>query len=179
MNVAAIQRFFRRSSEDDFSGEKSFIYGKSTSNQRIEAWWGRLRQGCADWIEYFKNLRDSDLYNDENVIHQECLKFCFMDLVQEELHRPSTNPESPSGKPDILYFLPEMKGAQDYANPIDADEIETAEDMCATRPQAKGCCPAFKDLAEMIMEDERLDTPTTIEVARKLYFVLLDLIDDL
>ena len=51
--------------------------------------------------------------------------------------------------------------------------------MCATQPQAKGCCPALKDLAEMIMEDERLDTPTTIEEARKLYFILLDVIDDL
>ena len=171
--------------------EKSFIYGKSTSNQRIEAWWGRLRQGCADWwIEYFKNLRDSGLYNDENVIRRECLKFCFMDLMQEELHRvvlewnvhrirPSTNLESPPGKPDILYLLPELKGAQDYSTPINVDEIEIAEDMCAMQPQAKGCCPAFKDLAEMIMEDEQLDTPTTIDEARQLYFVLLDLIDDL
>ena len=51
--------------------------------------------------------------------------------------------------------------------------------MCATRPQAKGSCPVFKDLGEMIMEDERLDTPTTIGKACQLYFVLLDLIDDL
>ena len=113
-----------------------------------------------------------------------------MDLMQEELHRvvldwnvhrirPSTNLESPSGKPDILYFLPELKGAQDYSTLIDADEIEIAEDMCAMRPQAKGCCPAFKDLAEMIMEDERLELPTTIDEARQLYFVLLNLIDDL
>ena len=29
------------------------------------------------------------------------------------------------------------------------------------------------------MEDERLDTPTTIDKASQLYFVLLDLIDDL
>ena len=43
VNVAAIQRFYRRDSEDEFSGEKSFIYGRSTANQRIEAWWGRLR----------------------------------------------------------------------------------------------------------------------------------------
>jgi len=34
---------------DDFAGDKSFMYGKSTANQRIEAWWGRLRQGCAEW----------------------------------------------------------------------------------------------------------------------------------
>jgi len=190
VNLAAIQRFFRRSSNDDFSGEKSFMYGKSTSNQRIEAWWGRLRQGCADWwIEFFKNLRDSGLYNDD-VIHRECLKFCFMDLIQSELHRvvlewnvhrirPSTNLESPSGKPDILYFLPELTGAQHYGIPIDMDEIEIAEFMCAERQQAKGCCPAFKGLAEMIMEDEGLDVPTNVDEARQLYLVLLDLIDDL
>ena len=75
-NLAAIQRFFRRSMDDDFSGDKSFMFGKSTSNQRIEAWWGRLRQGCADrWIEFFKDLRDSGLYCDDNIIHCECLKF--------------------------------------------------------------------------------------------------------
>ena len=93
--------------------------------------------------------------------------------------RPSANLESPSGKPDILYFLPELKGAQDYSTLIDVDETEIANHMCATRPQAKGCCPSFKDLGEMIMEDERLDTPTTIDKACQLYFVLLDLIDDL
>lgn len=191
VNLAGIQRFFRRSSDDDFSGEKSFMYGKSTSNQRIEAWWGRLRQGCADWwIEFFKNLRDSGLYNDDNVIHRECLKFCFMDLIQSELHRvvlewnvhrirPSTNLESPSGKPNILYFLPELTDAQDYCTLIDMDDIDIAEYMCAARPQAKGCCPAFKGLAEMIMEDEGLDMPTTVDEARQLYLVLLDLIDDL
>ena len=72
-----------------------------------------------------------------------------MDLIQDELNRvalewnlhkirPSTNLESPSGEPDILYFLPELKGAQDYCTPIDLEEIEIAETMCATRPRAKG-----------------------------------------
>lgn len=113
-----------------------------------------------------------------------------MDLIQSELHRvvlewnvhrirPSTNLESPSGKPDILYFLPELTDAQDYCTLIDMDDIDIAEYMCAARPQAKGCCPAFKGLAEMIMEDEGLDMPTTVDEARQLYLVLLDLIDDL
>ena len=57
-NIAAAQRFFRRSSSDEFSGEKCFMYGKSTSNQRIEAWWGRLKQGCAEWwIQFVKFLQ--------------------------------------------------------------------------------------------------------------------------
>ena len=39
VNVAAIQRFYRRFQVGEFSGEKSLMYGRSTSNQRIEAWW--------------------------------------------------------------------------------------------------------------------------------------------
>ena len=141
-----------------------------------------MRQGYADWwIEYFKNLRDSGLYNDKNVIHRECLEELHRVVLEWNVHRirPSANLESPSEKPDILYFLTELKGAQDYSTLIDVDKIEIADQMCATRPQAKGCCAAFKDLGEMIMEDERLDTPTTIDKACQLYFVLLDLIDDL
>ena len=35
------------------------------------------------------------------------------------------------------------------------DEFEIAEEMCAQRPQEKGCSPHFKELAEMIPEDDR------------------------
>lgn len=60
--------------------------------------------------------------------------------MQEELHRvvlewnvhrisPSANLESPSEKPDILYFLPELKRAQDYSTLIDVDKIEIADQM--------------------------------------------------
>ena len=37
--VYGIQTFFRRNDNDEFSGRRSFQYGKSTSNQRIETWW--------------------------------------------------------------------------------------------------------------------------------------------
>ena len=190
-NVAAIQRFFRRTAGDDFSGEKSFMFGKSTSNQRIEAWWGHLRKGCAQWwIQFFKDLRDSGLYSDSDVIQRECLHFCFMDVIQMELHkvaqewnlhriRPSVNAECPSGKPDVLYFVPESVATQDYSSPVDMDEIEIAEDMYAERPQEKGCSPHFKQLAEMIQEDEDLEQPTNAEEALQLYFDLLDHIDDI
>ncbi|XP_022780830.1 uncharacterized protein LOC111322059, partial [Stylophora pistillata] len=148
-NLAAIQRFFRRSINDDFAGDKSFMYGKSTANQRIEAWWGRLRQGCAEWwITFFKDLRDCGLYHDDDIIHRQCLKFFFMDVIQSELHRaalewnvhrirPYSNVESPSGKPDVLYFVPASAESQDYMTPVDIDEIEIAQDTCAEQPQAK------------------------------------------
>ena len=54
VNVCAIQRFLRADSVDSFAGEKSFMYGKSTSNQRIESWWSQLRKSKTDWwMEYF------------------------------------------------------------------------------------------------------------------------------
>ena len=44
---------------DSLAASKSFIYGKSSSNQRIGAWWGQLRRNCTKWwINHFKDLRD-------------------------------------------------------------------------------------------------------------------------
>lgn len=87
VNVAAMQRFFRREANDEFAGEKSFLYGKSTSNQRIEGWWSFLRKSESDfWMKYFKDLRDQGLYDETDPIYVECLKFCYMPLLRDELH---------------------------------------------------------------------------------------------
>ena len=115
-----MQQFFRSSADDSFAGDNSFMYGKSTSNQRIEAWWSQLHKCNADWwIKYFKDLRDSGIYCDADMIHEQCLKFCYREIVQDELYgvvkhwnthsiRPSLNMESPSVRPDTSYFLPEV-----------------------------------------------------------------------
>ena len=47
--VAGIQWFFRNNSRDSFSKDKSYMYGRSVSSQRIEAWWSQLRRRCANW----------------------------------------------------------------------------------------------------------------------------------
>ena len=70
VHVAALQRFFN-------NDEQSFLYGKSCSNQRIEAFWGMLR------ICVFKDLRGSGLFCDEDDVQVECLKFCFMNIFRE------------------------------------------------------------------------------------------------
>ena len=38
--LSVLQLFFRYYDTDRFSGMKSFMYGNSVSNQRIESWWG-------------------------------------------------------------------------------------------------------------------------------------------
>lgn len=42
--VCGMQRFLRRDGIDSVAGDKSFLYGTSTSNQRIEAWWSILKK---------------------------------------------------------------------------------------------------------------------------------------
>ena len=49
-NVAGIRCFFRRNGSDSLAGEKSFMYGRSVSNQRIEAWWSFFRKTDSDCI---------------------------------------------------------------------------------------------------------------------------------
>lgn len=60
----------------DPSNKASVKYGKSTKNQRIEAWWSVLRKSFTNWwMKFFTDLRDSNFYNDGNKLHVECLKF--------------------------------------------------------------------------------------------------------
>ena len=83
-----IQPFFRYNCEDRFVGINSIFLGKSTFNQRIEAWWSILRKQNTDWwISYFKDLRDAGVYKDGNPLHCECLKFCYMGNIQTELDK--------------------------------------------------------------------------------------------
>ena len=48
---------------------------------------GKLGQGGGSWwINFFKDLRDSGVYADHDPLHQECLKFCFMNVLRKELN---------------------------------------------------------------------------------------------
>ena len=190
MNIAAIQSFLRRNGTDSMAGEKSFLYGRSVSNQRIEAWWSFLRNNDTDWwINFFKDLRDVGLCCDDNPLHVECLRFCFIPLLQQELNRvaqhwnlhkirPSLNQESPSGRPDVLYFLPELQGVSSYLKPVEDDELLVAEELCCENHIIQAD-ETFVELAQMIMDDNNLQMPRTPVEAADLYSELLYHIEDM
>ena len=73
--------------------------------------------------------------------------------------RPSANPESPSGRPAYLYFIPRANNTRDYLTQVGVDEVDIAEEHFAQEPSLRGCSPYFNELAEMIMEDEGLEIP--------------------
>ena len=64
------------------NAERCFLYGSSTMNQRIEAWWSMLRkEGLQFWIKLFRQLKEdgefSGTWLDKNLI-----RYCFMELIQ-------------------------------------------------------------------------------------------------
>ena len=76
------QRFLRRNGDDGMAGDNAFIQGASTSNQRIEQWWGFLRRECAEyWIDLF-NKMEIDGKFDGTYLDVNLIPFCFMYLVQ-------------------------------------------------------------------------------------------------
>ena len=90
--LALLHPFFRHRAVDPLAGLNSFMYGKSVSNQQIESCWGTMRrQGLHWWIDFFKDLRDTGVFQDINPLHVECVRCCFMDLIQAELDRMAKN----------------------------------------------------------------------------------------
>lgn len=192
-HVAAIQRFLRNNSDDSFRAEKSFIYGRSVSNQRIEAWWSQLRRDCTDWwIQHFKELQESGCYCDTNVVHVECLRFCYMDILRDERlyraarlwnnHRirPSVNHESPGGRPDLLFSLPELSGTRVMIE-VDKVDINVSRQLVCDSNSEKllNCTPEFSDLANIIMHEKHWLMPNSPDEAKDLYSALIDHIEKL
>ncbi|XP_065888426.1 uncharacterized protein [Dysidea avara] len=176
-NVAFLQPFLRESCDDQFRGEKSFMYGKSTSNQRIEAWWGQLRKnGAGWWMDFFKELRTNGELDDSCDIQMDCLRFSFMSLIQQELiiianewnvHTIRQSAQNPGGVPDVLYFLPHQNNCRSYKHPIDNDDIEAAEEYSCLKPEPTS--PEFKELAELLMAEAGINSPTNADEGLALY----------
>lgn len=181
--VCLLQQFFRNDATDPFARSRSVIVGKSTSNQRIERWWGTLRQqGIQWWMNFFKDLRDSGRYNELDPIHCENLKFCFMHLIQTNLDRIAQqwnvhdirsqhHAGVQYGKPDVMYFLPEMFDSHDYGTVINKRDARCCKNM-HTIPKRN--FDEFNELAHLLKPD--LQIPLDADAALMLFTELNGLV---
>ena len=112
--MAVAQAFFR----DD---ENSHRYVPSPRNQRIESWWAQYSKSSASWwINFFKDLVDEQMLDTTSELDMECLWFWFSGVLQKELDEikehwnthyiRKSRHIAVCGRPDSLYFLPEMHG---------------------------------------------------------------------
>lgn len=80
--VEQMQKFLRRNHTDSFAGEKRFLYGRSTANQRIEGWWATLRKQSAQfWMNLFQTFQDDGHFTGD-FLDKSLIQFCFLNLIQ-------------------------------------------------------------------------------------------------
>ena len=91
---------------------------------------------------------------------------------------PSTNPESAPGRPDMLYFLPEIINTEENKTVVTTDDVELDEETCGLQNVQLPCSPEFSSLAEIIMRENGLMMPTNANHAKALYIELLEKIKE-
>jgi hypothetical protein len=183
--VRDLQQLFRWDNEDNLAGSKSFIQGKSSSNQRIESWWSKLRNGGGGWwMIFFKDLRDSGINIDDPVL-SECLKFLFMPILRKELflvaelwntHTIQSQPrhELNSGKPDVLFFMPEIDNKRNYLIHVNTEDITICREMYTEN------CPDYDPNVEELIRllIPNFIPPADVNDALKLFSDIVQLVND-
>ncbi|KAL3857193.1 hypothetical protein ACJMK2_011885 [Sinanodonta woodiana] len=138
----------------DIETDRTFIYGKSTLDTRIESWWGILRKesGFFSW-----NALDINL-----------VQFCLMRLLQDKLDNVmmvwnmhiirANQTNSPAGMPLSLHLLPDMGNVEDH--------LECAEEMIYT------CEEELFELCCLHMYENNWNLPKAFTEAIDLYLRL-------
>ncbi|XP_061669985.1 uncharacterized protein LOC133497816 isoform X1 [Syngnathoides biaculeatus] len=135
VTIAAIQCTLRHRLNDYFFGVSSHMFGSTITNQRTESWWSTFKKGkCQFWMELFADLQEAGYFNG-NHEHQCQLRYCFHDLIQEDLNecvrlwnshriRPSRTASCPGGIPNELHYQPHRFGSRDCGFKIKQTDLD-------------------------------------------------------
>ena len=91
--------------------------------------------------------------------------------------RLSANHESPGGRPDLLFSLPEVLGTRDFMIEVDEIDITVSQQLVcdSNSKQLLNCTPEVSDLANIIMHEKHWLMPKSPEM----YGPLIDHIEKL
>ena len=185
--VADIHRVLRSFHDDSFSGENSYMIGRSAANQRIEMLWSSLmKHFTQQWRNLFKDMVDSGLLNTADTDDIEILRLWFTYLLQQNLNtfkdywnthriRRQRNLDVTTGvQPDVLIFQPELFGTTDRSVhlPISLNDItQLARQLSIEEPQS-GCSDEFVDRVLTLsgVSRENLVQPTNAHDALQLFY---------
>ena len=186
--VCGMQRFLRTNEGEITSSKASFVFGPSTQNQRIEAWWSIFKRTRTTWwINFFKDLCDEGLYDPSVDIQKKCLQFCFMDFIQNELNetkklwnshriRKTCTAECPSGRPDVLYFA---NNEIDCGYVLPNAKVDVCKDLLNDEDAGYNNIHAVSQLCAVLVEENNFEMPSSVNNAKDLYCNLIRLIEDL
>lgn len=169
--VRDLQIVLRSFHNDASSGPRSFITGRSPANQRIERFWGSLKSAFTQfWRNYFLDMVDTGILNVSDPVHLECLRFCFLPIIQNHLERftflwnshrirKQTQGDVMSDIPDVMYYQPEVFGTHSYSFelPCSLPTMDFLMNQYSREYPEFGCSEEFLQVIEMLLPLNRFD----------------------
>lgn len=93
------------------------------------------------------------------------------------LIRPSKNPNVPSGRPSVMFQVPSLYRTQDFLNSVDDEDVS----LCKLEYEHRTLYPCDRDVYDMcmlVMQEERIDHPSSPEDGIELFLKLREHIND-
>lgn len=82
--------------------------------------------------------------------------------------RPSKNISVPSGRPNVMYALPQLYGTRDFFSPVEDEHLQLCKDQCVFRRPIP-CDPDVYELCNILMVESHLTLPKDPHQAVNLY----------
>ncbi|KAL4009329.1 hypothetical protein ACER0C_003181 [Sarotherodon galilaeus] len=183
--VRDLQRYLRRNDGDDRAGDRSYVTGATTANQRIML---QLPICHCQSVKSSQRLHASvtlqrsiiGTFRSEMILDTlmglKNIDFDVLDDIRSVWNahriRPSKNNNVPCGIPDVMHMAPHLWGAEDCLVPL-AEDLTLCKNSC-TFVSSVPCDVEVFDLCTIIMEESSLEFPSTMSQALDLYFHLRD-----
>ncbi len=187
-NVELMQRILRAENDDEIGRNGiTFLYGSSPSNQRIEAWWSKFRSlAMQAWMDHFAQLEGIGIIDTSRDVDRQCIRYVYLDLLRQELQGVMTmwNTHAirsyrrclPSGKPDVMFYLPQIYDTRSYKKPVDIEVVEELSDILTM--DLPDCNNIYREIFQSICEEYHLGRATTLDEGSTLLVRLLDTFDN-
>ena len=84
--MCVCQLLLRREEKPDLPFHKAYIFGPSTKNQRIEAWWNTLADGLTQtWKKFFEAFVHAGIFDSEVHYDVIALRFIYFKKIREDI----------------------------------------------------------------------------------------------
>ena len=93
------------------------------------------------------------------------------DVWDSHIIRPSRNQNVPSGRPNVMFSVPELYGTENYMVPVEDDEIEVCSENAVFRG-AMSCDEDVYNMCILIMTEQNLTLGNDAYEALDLYLHL-------
>ena len=175
--IAAMQCEFR-------NDVMAHSFGQSVANQRIEGWWAFFRRNRSTWwINFFKDLIESQVLSLGNEMEMECLWFCFAAVIQKDLdvtkehwnthYIRKSRYNTVSGRPDELFYTPESYGGEDnLLNHVPLNQIQFVSDNLLQFEEEENL---YQNYFQYLFDGLQLQKPSTWQDGLNIYRRLMDI----